>query len=228
MSRRRRKPGVSSQTFKRNPSFAGQRAASKEFTNANYAATLLMHSVAPMIDKIRGRETQGWVLKNIFKVIKTDVIHPKGERQVQTGNLGLLQGLEFSKVSSLATIFPVTTSASINRTDGIIRFAISSFNPKHSIRNPSGATHFKIVSAGVEADFISNTSVQQITESGYIQLNNQATADIMLDSAVTANSSMPLFLIAAIQFYQEMNGTMLPLNDKKLHPVTIVKVDQVK
>jgi hypothetical protein len=227
MSKRRHKPGVSSQTFKRNPSFASQRAASNEFTTANHAATLLIHSVAPLVERIRTRDTQGWILKNMSNVLKTDVINPKGERQVQTGNLVMLQGLEFSKVTSLSTIFPVKTSANINRADGIIRFVIPSFNPKRSIRKIPGATHFKIVSAGVEADFSSETSIQHISDSDYLLLNDQPTGDLQLDSAVTPNSGLPLFHIVAIQFYNETNGTMCPLNDKKYHPVTIVKVDQV-
>lgn len=227
MSTKRNKPGVSSQVFKRNAAFAPQRAAGEEFGSASSAAKLILTSIESLIANIRVRATHGWVLKNMYEVLRTDPVNPKGQRKVEAGDLNLLHGLELNKMCSLYSVFSGRLSSTVSRIEGQIILSVSSFIPAQALSQPKGACFFKIVSAAVEADFYSQSSVQQTSESPFLPISNEPVGDMEFRHTVTPGSTLPLFLIAGIQFFDEVNGRFYPFKDKKYHPLTIVKVDKV-
>jgi hypothetical protein len=90
---------------------------------------------------------------------------------------------------------------------------------------PSGATHFKINTAGAEIDFTNGTYVVDTQSSVEIPVNGLATAVIDLVNSVTANSVHPLFLAVGIEFYQEVNGVKYTLRNGSYNSLALVKVD---
>jgi hypothetical protein len=56
-------------------------------------------------------------------------------------------------------------------------------------------------------------------------LDNTMTAQTDLMSAVTAESTHPLFLAVGIEFYQSINGVEYPLKNGGFNALSIVKVD---
>lgn len=225
MSNRRRKTGVSSQTFKRSPSFAPQRKASDEFTSVVAAIKLLTGSLNPLLQNIRRKDTQGWLVKNMFRVLKSDVVNAKGERRVYSGDLHLLQSFAFNKQCSFTNIFSAPYLVTINRQEGIMHFNVESFVPQQSLAFPQGSTHFKVVIAAVEADFRAGSSVHEIVASGFLPVNNEWVNSCELTAAVTPRSYLPLLFVGGIEFYQKVNSMFLPLNAKSHHPLNILKVD---
>ncbi|MGZ3821630.1 MAG: hypothetical protein ACXVB6_13620, partial [Mucilaginibacter sp.] len=51
-----------------------------------------------------------------------------------------------------------------------------------------------------------------------------ATTLINLTSTLTPGSSLPLFLVLGIEFYQEVNGEEYPLKNGSFNALSIVKV----
>ncbi|MGZ3881018.1 MAG: hypothetical protein ACXVBF_06765 [Flavisolibacter sp.] len=92
------------------------------------------------------------------------------------------------------------------------------------IAAPVGASHFKIVSAGAEVDFENNTYKVATNASDLLALDTTATTVINLSSTLGAGSTLPLFLVLGIEFYQEVNGEEYPLKNGSFNALSIVKV----
>lgn len=70
------------------------------------------------------------------------------------------------------------------------------------IKAPSGATHFKIETSGAEIDFENQSFIIDGKESAVLPVGDAATASISLPNAVTANSTLPLFMVMVGEFNQ--------------------------
>ncbi|MGZ3821635.1 MAG: hypothetical protein ACXVB6_13645 [Mucilaginibacter sp.] len=101
---------------------------------------------------------------------------------------------------------------------------IPSFVPQNMIAAPVGASHFKIVSAGAEVDFENKTYTVNTDSSDLLPWDATATTLINLTSTLTPGSSLPLFLVLGIEFYQEVNGEEYPLKNGSFNALSIVKV----
>jgi hypothetical protein len=55
--------------------------------------------------------------------------------------------------------------------------------------------------------------------------NTTPTAAINLVNTVTSDSTLPLFLVVGIEFYQEVNGKMYPLKSGATNALAIVRVE---
>jgi hypothetical protein len=97
--------------------------------------------------------------------------------------------------------------------------------PLNMIAAPSGATHYRIVSAGAEIDFENEVTRSDLQESAILPWDNVLSADLLLTNNVTPNSTNVLFALLGIQFYQEVNGTMYPLKNGAFNALAIVGVD---
>lgn len=224
MSRTYSKPGITSRDFKTRPSFSAQRNAMLELTTASLAGGAFRKSFDALLNRAKDNKTHLRVNSIMFKILQTDPVNPQGSRRVENGNITLLQGMELNNHVSLQNVLAASYNASMDRVKGEISLFVKSFIPKHNINAPSGASHFRIVVAGIEADFTTLSINSDIVEPGFLLLNDIATGDLRITSTVTPGSKLPLFLVAGIQFYNLLNGTYYPLNDKKYLPLKIVKV----
>lgn len=225
MSTPRSKPGISSHDFKYRPSLFRQRQSSNEFGTASKAGGLFRQCIASLLSAAKDTTTHSRFASRMLDVLKTDTINPAGERRVENGNIKLLQGFEFNSHSSLHNILVAQYKAGINRETGELTLSFRSFIPNQNIKAAPGTSHFKIVMAGLEADFASDSIREQIVESAFIPMGDLPTGDQQFTSKLTANSTLPLFMVAGIQFYDLSNGVFYPLKDKKFNPLAILKVN---
>jgi hypothetical protein len=225
MSSYRSKPGISSRDYKTRPSLARQRQAFGEISTTSIASAVWRKSIASLLEGAKDSKTHLRFNAAMYKVLSTDSINPIGHRRVENGNLQLLNRFEFNAFAALHTRLFVTDRCTINRAEGQCTWTIDSFQPTENIKAPAGASHFKLVSAGVEADFAKSVATANIAETAYLPLNELPTGEIQLRSTVTPNSNLPLFLVAGVQFYEQMNGEFYPLKDKKFNPLMILEVD---
>ncbi|HLN96695.1 MAG TPA: hypothetical protein VK183_13760, partial [Flavobacterium sp.] len=115
-------------------------------------------------------------------------------------------------------------SNEIDRQAGTLTLSLDPFVPSQMIIAPSGATHFKIVSAGVAIDFEGEAFTTDRKETVLLPWDNNATQPLVHTHNVTAGSTHPLFLLMGIVFFQEVNGTYYPLKNGAHNPLRIVAV----
>lgn len=206
------------------PAFQRTRENGAEFGRAGKAGKVLRNALRSLIQNITDGRLIARLVKEMMKVIHEDTVNPRGMRNVIDGEAALLEGFEFNSNSKLGTTLYAPFTATINRVTGKLTVNIPSFAPANMVAAPAGATHFKIVSSGVEIDFENETSVEDIQSTAELPWNAEATAVINLENSVTPNSTKPLFLALGIEFYQEVNGVKYPLKTGTFNSLALVKV----
>lgn len=196
-----------------------------EFGLAGKAAKTLRHAIRTIISICKDPRVSSRLTTLMLKIAKTDTTSPHGERNVTKGQLALLNGFDFNIDAPLSGNFSAPYTMNIERATGKILLDIPPFNPANLLTVPEGSTHFKLVSAGCEIDFVNDVYNTQTFETAEIPVTDPLTADFNIGHQVAANSTQPLFLILGIQFLQEVNGIKYPIRSSNANSMAILKVE---
>uniref|UniRef100_UPI0021CB1893 hypothetical protein n=1 Tax=Carboxylicivirga litoralis TaxID=2816963 RepID=UPI0021CB1893 len=107
------------------------------------------------------------------------------------------------------------------------QLAIDAFNPSEEIPQVEGATHVRFILATAAVDFGNQSYEVDVKDSADVQLSALEQAVINLDSAISADSPHPVFIVVGVEYHQEVNGHMYPIQTKTHNPIAIVEVDKV-
>jgi hypothetical protein len=220
----REKTSINKERIANDPAFARTRENGAEFGRAGQAGKVLRTALRSLLLNTADSRMLSRLTREMMKVIQADAINDRGLRNVIDGEAELLEGFEFNVNSKLGTSLFAPFTTAINRVSGLLSISIPSFVPVNMVAAPSGATHFKLVSAGVEIDFENKSYVVDVSNGGSLQLSATGTAALTLDHQVTANSTKPLFLVFGIEFYQEVNGNQYSLKNGAFNALALVKV----
>jgi hypothetical protein len=220
----REKGGIEASRIKSDPAFQRTRENGSEFGRAGTAGKVLRTSIRSLLLNSADNRMVSRLTQAMIKVIQADATSIRGERNVIDGEAELLEGFEFNIRGKLCTSMYAPFTTSIDRVSGQIQVVIPPFNPANMIAAPGGTTHFKIISAGIEVDFIAETYVTADSASTILPWAGSSTVALTQTNTVTPASTKPLFLILGIEFYQEVNGTMYPLKNGAFNPLAIAKV----
>lgn len=223
----RERGGIPADRIANDPAFQRTRENGAEFGRAGKAGKILRNAIRALLQNSSDSRMVSRLTSEMVKVIQEDATNPRGLRNVIDGEAELLEGFEFNINGKLGTTLYAPYNTTIDRVAGTLTADIPAFVPMNMIAAPGGATHFKIISAGVEVDFENETFVVDDNSSAILPLDTTATAVLNLANTVTANSTHPLFLVLGIEFYQEVNGQMYPLKNGAYNPLSIVKVSGV-
>lgn len=221
----REKNDIDAKRIATDPAFQRTRENGAEFGRAGKAGKILRTALRSVLTNSTDRKTVGRLTQRMIKVIQADLTSVRGLRNVIDGEAELLTGFEFNINGKLGTSLFAPYVGTIDRVTGAISVALDPFVPVNMIAAPSGSTHFKIISAGAEIDFETESFVEAHSETAILPWDAVATVAINLANAVTPNSSKPLFLALGVEYYQEVNGQMYPLKNGAYNPLALVKVD---
>jgi hypothetical protein len=220
----REKGGVPADRIANDPAFQRTRENGAEFGRAGKGGKVLRTAIRAMLQNASDSKMVSRLTTEMVKVIQADATNTRGQRNVIDGEAELLEGFEFNINGKLGTTLYAPYTATIDRVTGALSVNSPAFVPLNMIAAPSGATHFKIVSAGAEIDFENETFVVDDSASTVLPWDTTATSVLNLSNSVTANSTHPLFLVLGIEFYQEVNGQKYPLKNGAFNALAIVKV----
>jgi len=223
----RGKGGVDGNRIANDPAFQRTRENGAEFGAAGKAGKMLRTSIRALLQNAADSRMASRLTQEMVKVIQADATNPRGQRNVIDGEAELLEGFEFNIRGKLGTTLFAPFAAAIDRVTGALTVNIPSFIPANMIAAPGGSTHYKIVSAGSEIDFENETFVVDVQETAVLPWDNAATAVVNLASAVTPNSTHPLFLVVGIEFYQDVNGIKYPLKNGAFNALSLVKINGI-
>lgn len=219
--------GITRDMINNNPDYIRIKENVSEFTRAGKATKQLRNAVEDVIKKSKDRRLTSRLTKVMMQVVKADSINVRGARKVTDGVLGFLKHFDFNANAPLQSTLKTKYNYQIDRVTGQMTVDVLPFKPLGKVLQPTGSTHFRIVSAALEIDFDSDFVVLGSSESVDIPISNTTTALISLQNAVTANSVYPLFLLLGIQFYQVVNGDAYPLTSKEFNALAILAVETV-
>ena len=220
----REKGGIDANRIKNDPAFQRTRENGSEFGRAGKAGKILRTALRALLLNTADGRMVSRLTQKMVEVIQADVTSIRGLRNVIDGEAELLAGFEFNIRGKLGTSLFAPYVGAIDRVSGDITVDIDPFVPSNMIAAPSGTTHFKIISAGAEIDFVTETFVEAHSETAILPWDATATVAISQTNAVTPASTKPLFLALGVEFYQEVNGQMYPLKNGAYNPLALVQV----
>ena len=220
----REKGGIDASRIKNDPAFQRTRENGSEFGRAGKAGKILRTALRALLLNTADGRMVSRLTQKMVEVIQADVTSVRGLRNVIDGEAELLAGFEFNIRGKLGTSLFAPFVGAINRVTGDITVDIAPFVPANMIAAPSGTTHFKIISAGAEIDFETETFVEAHSETAILPWDATPTVAISQTNTVTPASTKPLFLALGVEFYQEVNGQMYPLKNGAYNPLALVQV----
>jgi hypothetical protein len=220
----REKGGIDASRIKNDPAFQRTRENGSEFGRAGKAGKILRTSLRALLINTADGRMVSRLTQKMVEVIQADVTSVRGLRNVIDGEAELLAGFEFNIRGKLGTSLFAPFVGAIDRVTGEITVDLDSFVPANMIAAPSGTTHFKILSAGAEIDFETETFVEAHSETAILPWDAVATVAINQVNTVTPASTKPLFLALGLEFYQEVNGQMYPLKNGAYNQLALVQV----
>ena len=221
----REKGGVDGNRIANDPAFKRTRENGAEFGRAGKSGKVLRAAFRGILLNSADARMTSRLTQLMMKVIQADATSVRGERNVIDGEAELLQGFEFNNRAALAGVLFAPFVTTIDRVMGELRVDIASFIPSNMVMAPGGNTHYKIISAGAEIDFTNEMFVVATSESAHLPWSMVASVALNQINTIGANSAHPLFLVLGIEFYQEVNGVMYPLNNGAFNGFSIVKVN---
>jgi hypothetical protein len=208
------------------PRFKRTRENMAEFGNACTSGKTLRHSINTLLQNATDGKVVSRLSKTMMQVLKTDTTDKRGKRTVANGDVTLLKGFEFNANSILGSTLYAPYTTSITRATGVLSVSIPAFVPATSIIAPLNATHFKLVFAGVAADFAAQQATAIINQTAVLPWDETATSLITLTANMPAASTLPLLLVLGIQFFQEVNGNSYPLTDGSFNALSVIGADK--
>lgn len=220
----RSKGGVDAKRIKTDPTFQRTRENWKEFEGAIQAGKLIRDSIRPMLKNATDPQMHNRMTSALMEVVQLDTVSNRGSRTVSNGPIRLIEGFELNNDALLSVSLGTPFNGTIDRVAGNITLDVPSFVPGDVVTAPAGATHFKIISAGVLVDFDAGTYKADLKESVAMPINYSPTADLTVVHTVPGGTAVPMMLIAGIQFIQQINGKLYALKNGAFNALRIVSV----
>lgn len=221
----REKGGVDGDRIANDPAFQRTRENGMEFGRAGANGKLLRNSIRILLLNASDRRMVGRLTRDILKVIKMDQVNKRGERVITEGDMTDLVGFEFNARGVLSSTFYGNYGVDVNRVDGEVDVNIPAFVPGISVAWPNGATHLKLISGAAAVDFEDGTFDSDIASTSTIEIGSQLEAANTLSMSLPAATTLPIFVVFGVEFYQEVNGEMYPLKNGAFNALAIVNVD---
>lgn len=196
----RQKGTLNKQRIRTDPRFKKTRQNLAEFSrNAKYGK-LIRYAFRKLLRYAQDGDTVTRMSSILFKTIKSDVTSPRGERQLQFGDISLLKGFEFNKTLKVSEVINATFSTAIDRGCGVVSITIPSFVPVKNINAPGGATHFKLMMGVTEFDFVNMGEQSAETFARELPIGEEGTGEIVLSAKLPAGSGGVMLMVFGIEF----------------------------
>lgn len=222
----RQATGVSAARIATDPKFQRTRENNAEFAAGGAAAKSLRDVLRPMILLTYDARMPSRLFSRIMRVIKADTEHDRGERRVLPQNLGLLRNFGFNVAAELNNTLFVKPTLAVDRATGSVQVGVAALLPGTAIAAPEGSTHFQLNLGVATVDFagLADASLS-MASSEEAPLGNVPFAGAQLQASVPAGTTLPIFVLFGITFYQEVNGKYYPLNNGAFNAISIIEID---
>ena len=221
----REKGGVSASRIESDPAFQRTRENMAEFGRAGRAAKLFRNVFRSTIAGGTDSRVVSRLMREMMRILKQDMTHPRGERTVSGGDLNLIQGFEFNSNGKLASSLLLPLTSSIDRITGVMTINLPVFVPQNVVIAPEGTTHFRLSAAGAAVDFDLNLFDLELQATNYLGWDATPTVAGTLNLSLPAASTLPLFLVLGVEYYQEVNAQNYPLKNGAFNALAVLKVD---
>lgn len=231
--------GPTKERIQSDPNFARTRENNSEFGGSAKVGKALRTSLSGVLQVMGGSRLASQLTK-VFKTINLKGTGDRGRRAITLSqNKELLTGLDLNNKLSLTSVFTAPYTVAINAERNEVTYTIPAFTPANFIQAPTGATHFKLVSAvGLVSDYEYDDSASSyepltaeqngigvVNSSTIKALNTNSTAITLtatVSSEATTEANVSVVACLGIEFYQKVGGTDYLLSQGNTMKITDV------
>jgi len=221
----RTKGGIDGDRIRNSPEFQRTRENNAEFGNAGSAGKLLRQAFRAQILNTSDSRMASRLTREMMKVVRADATNARGERNVPDGETELLRGFDFNEKGKLTRTFFAPYASAIDRAGGTVGVSIPAFISGNMVAAPTGATHFKLVFAAAAVDFESGEYLVNGDATAELAFSNQQIPATNLEVLLTPGTTLPIFLIFGIEFYQQVNAQMYTLKNGAYNALTLIDIN---
>ena len=221
----RERRGPSKERILNDPGFINTRKAMVEFSNAGKASKLVRTTLVQQLKDIADARMTSRLTKAMSLVLQLDPVHDFGQRTVAQGDLTVLKDFDFNAFSFLKNTLASPFSTNIDKVTGLATVTIPPYVPQTNIKAPQNSTHYELIVAAAQFDFVDLNGSEVTANTGPLPLDNIATQNRVIELQLTPNSNMHRFLFLGVAFYKgTLNGTMDKLNSGAFNALSIVHI----
>ncbi|MEO5978203.1 MAG: hypothetical protein ABIS36_03920 [Chryseolinea sp.] len=195
----RKKSGVSGDRIKNDPAYVRARENMLEFGRSGKAAKLIRVAFRLQIADIADNGFTPRLVQTLMRIIKSDTVNERGQRDLLGGDTSELLNLEFNAGKSLTQIMHASFISSIDRSTGSQTVEVPAFIPSEKLSKPDGATHFRLFATAAELDFDADKHVSATMTSGDLVIGSKEETAKLVCRLPEASKKM-LLLAFGIQF----------------------------
>lgn len=200
--------GPSKERILADPNFIRTRENNTEFGGSATAGKALRLGLATAILTM-GDSRLAARLTKMFKGINVKGTGARGQRTIALSlNRTMLENFEFNQKTHFSSVFNAAYSYTNNtqRTQGTV--TVPNFLPSSFIQAPSGATHFRLITAiGVVSDYVYNTGTHHYEPADPL-LNTLGTVVYGSVAALDTTTPVTFSLVAALSGTPVMTATV--------------------
>ena len=206
------------------PVFEMTRQNNAEFARACKANRLLRHAFALAMPNKADRYVSGRLTKTMFNILQSDSISGRGERRVTKGVLGILEGFNFNRETSLQNVLRAPYSVFIDHEVTQVTISFPSFMAKAMIETTCGANACKLSGIAASLNLEEETWPVDPVQTDILDILRHPTETLQLHLPVLDHQNTHIIIIAVgIEFFHELRGRYQPV-DKKYNALAVVKV----
>lgn len=211
--------------IKNDPNYQQVRNVNAEFATGGNAARLFREAFTTEINKATDNRMNSRLTQQMIKVLQTDPVNEWGLRQVQLGDLLMLENFNFNEAAPMLSTVKLKPQVAVNRALGQVTVIIPAHIPQQFVAAPSGGvTHYRFFGAAAVIDFENDSSTSGRQASANLVYDNNEGLETTLTLALGSNTTLPLFVVLGVEFMVIVNGKTTP-NSKKQSALHILAID---
>lgn len=220
----RRKAGVSAERFASDPKFVRSRENSQEFGRASAVAKLIRRAVQPVLSLFHDGSMQTRLNKRILQLVKGDAINLRGERDLLTENLYLLQGFSFNREAAWKDVYYAPVDIDFDQGAGKLRVYFPSHWSAAVLNFPKGPkpSGVRFTVATVSLDMENEHSYGLHEHSPILPTSGQLPQQLF--ELEVEKAHLPLIVLVGLAFFREKGGFQIPIEEPLHNALDVITV----
>ena len=205
---------------------ARTRENASEFGEAASAGKLVRDALRFAIQSASDSRLVSHLTQKMREIISLDEDNDRGGRQVLKENVASLLDFNFNAGAGVSQA--LFFGYGVAKAGRDVTLNIASINPQTELAAPQGATHYEVTYGAASVNFETKTySVATVAAPLGIQSlsgNAVATQNVVATLPADPAATDVILGVLGVNFYQELNGKMYPLNNNSSNPLAVVFV----
>lgn len=215
---------VDAHRIRTDPAFARVHKHNVEFGVCAHAVKLLRAAFHPLFATLADTRMTSRLTSAMLAVLHADTHHFLGRRVLTAENMSRLKGFEFNRDAPLHTVLMSPHTAAIDRKMKICSLSLQACHTGQIVKAPKAATHFQLTMGVAGINHRTGHYVLHTVKAPLQAISTRTLEPVTLAGPLPAVEGGTILVTLGVEFFQDVNGTVCPLHDRRQQALAIVHV----